>query len=205
MLKKTNMWFVIICLLISFNAPVYAQQNRMMAERGCLVGLFAALLYCALARAPEGVSVSSRSNLGIGLISAYMFADMGLNIATSIMDSYAKKDDNNSDGKANDNFDAATALSAVSAGLLLMGTVGSIPEMMGPSFGTVFSFMALGTSVGGFVAYMTGYNKISGSTNSNQKSALVLNAVSIAANLVATAIHPVWAYYRRIHPQNSES
>lgn len=147
--------------------------------------------------------MNQRSNLGLGLVTAYMVADTGLNIATSVMDYYAKKDTIEDKDGSNKDFEAATALSGLSAGLLFMATVGGIPEMMGPTFGTIFSFMALGASAGGLSAYARGYDKLDDSTSSNQKSALVLNIVSVSANLLALIIQPVWSYYRRTHSENS--
>ncbi|MEI6791589.1 MAG: hypothetical protein WCK42_10460 [Myxococcaceae bacterium] len=149
--------------------------------------------------------MNQRSNLGLGLVTAYMVADTGLNIATSVMDYYAKKDTIEDKDGSNKDFEAATALSGISAGLLFIATVGGIPEMMGPTFGTIFSFMALGASAGGLSAYARGYDKLDDSTSSNQKSALVLNIVSVSANLLALIIQPVWSYYRRTHSETSPS
>lgn len=208
MFKKLRTQFVIIGLLLSLSTPASARYSDVLAvEQGCLLGICATALCCALARAPahSGISFNERSNLGLGILTAYMLANTALNVGTSIMDSYAKKDVSEDQISARDNYDAATTLSGLSAGLLLMATLGGIPEMIGPTFGSAFSFMALASSAGALAANAIGYNKIEGSTSSNEKSALVLSAVSVGANLIATAIHPAWAYYRRVHPVNNPS
>ena len=175
MFKKLSTRLILLSLVLSISTPVSATYGRRANDEACcLLGLTAGICCCLLARAPAGGSLHQRSNVGLGLVTAYMVADTGLNIATSVMDYYAKKDTADNTDSAKNNFETATALSGLSAGLLFLATVGSVPSMLGPTLGTVFSFMALGISAFGLGSYIKGYDKLDDTTSSNQKSALVL-------------------------------
>ncbi|MEI6806708.1 MAG: hypothetical protein WCK49_09425, partial [Myxococcaceae bacterium] len=128
MFRKSATRLVLICLLLSASTPASAHYRGGADETCCLLAIVSAALCCLIARAPAGVSISERSGLGLGLLTTYMVADMGLNIATVVMDSKAKKDTSDSEKSTDYNFNAATALSGLSAGLLLAATIGGLPE-----------------------------------------------------------------------------
>lgn len=204
MFKKTMSYLTLACLLLSVSMPVFSHPRTnviLAAEAGCCLGL----LCCFLARAPEGSTLDDRSKLGLGLMTAFMLADTGLNVATAIVDNYAKKDIENLTDSIRNNYDAATALSGLSAGFMLFATLGGLPEMLGATVATLFSFMGVGSVAGALAANVIAYNKVKDSQGitDTQEAARDLSIASVIGNSIAMIVHPVWFYYRIKHPSHS--
>lgn len=199
-------------LAVSLSVPasaMYGHRHRHNADTECcLVGCLAASLCCLFtARAPRGATVREMSKAGTAIVTSIFVAGTAWNALTAAYDHKSDKDVIAGQENAGADFKTATVFSGISAGLLLIGAVGGLPNLMGPRFATVFALVAVGSSIAGLAASLVGYNKVDkhGGVTTNQEVSRDLSIASLIANVGVALAHPAWLWWRIEHPEASAS